>query len=211
MAQIFIFGSSSAYGVGGCEGGWADMLKRHLHQTMYGENGTGEKDELYNFAKPGVTVEFVKETFPILLKHYRNQEKVIVVLSIGLNNAKATDWPDNFVSSADDFRTAMHDLLTKMKSLVDQIIVIGYPPHDETKTLPKHNPLTGSRSYFCNERTALFEDALKNVCIDLGVKFIGLSTSHKEWVNGCLCLDGLHPNHTGYEKIFRALVSEIEL
>lgn len=50
MTQIFILGSSNAYGVGGKDGGWADILKQYLHNKMYGKYGIGEKHELFNFS-----------------------------------------------------------------------------------------------------------------------------------------------------------------
>jgi len=98
MTQVFILGSSSTYGVGGENGGWADLLKQSLHSDMFSSGGVGEKYEVYNFAKSGAPRSFVKETSKEQFKNYKRSGKTIVVVSVGGNNSKAEDKPDNYVS-----------------------------------------------------------------------------------------------------------------
>lgn len=210
MTQIFIFGSSNAYGVGGTQGGWADLLKQYLHTKMYGAGGIGEKHELYNFGKPGAKAQFVKRTFPQQLSQYRNKGKVIAILSVGGNNAKAETTPENFVSTPDEFSVLMSDLIADIKNNVDALYVLGYRPYDESKTSPKPNPLTGGQSYFNNDRRAAFQDILENICKKEGVEFIGLSVSEDEWIKNYLFEDGLHPNDAGYKLICNDIIARIE-
>jgi lysophospholipase L1-like esterase len=211
MIQIFIVGSSTAYGVGGISGGWADRLKRSFHEKMYGANGLGEKIEVFNFAKSGATVEFVVETFPTHLKQYGRHGQRIVIVSVGGNDAKAVDTPDNFASTVEDFQQKMAALLTDLKAQVDQVIAVGYHPYDETKTLPKASPFSKSCSYFWNARTEKFSQALRQTCAQLGIKLIEPPFSQEEWVEKYASSDGLHPNDAGHEALFELIKDEIEL
>lgn len=207
MAQIFIFGASTAYGVG-AESGWGDLLKQSIHDKMYSENGIGEKHEVYNFAKPGATVEFVMETAPGQLKQYRRDE-VIAVVQVGGNNAKATGSPANFVSTAEEYGHLMSKLIEKLRGSVDKLIVLTITPVDEAKTNPKHNPLTGNNSYFKNDRIALFNQELAKICSQHDVNLIDVSMEPKEWAAEYLSADGLHPNRKGYRYISEKVVAEV--
>ncbi|MBI1327215.1 MAG: hypothetical protein GC136_06190 [Alphaproteobacteria bacterium] len=202
MTQIFIFGSSNSYGVGGTKGGWADLLKQQLHTLMYGPNGIGEKHQLYNFGKPGAKAQFVKNNFQQQLDLYRNKgQKAVAVLSVGGNNAKAETTPDNYVSTPEEYTNIMQDLVVALKASVDALYVLGYRPYDESKTSPKSNPLTGGQSHFRNDRRAQFQAILEKICAEQNVEFIGLTVSDEVWIRDYLFDDGLHPNDAGYQMI----------
>ncbi|HEY1096956.1 MAG TPA: SGNH/GDSL hydrolase family protein [Alphaproteobacteria bacterium] len=212
MIQILIFGSSTAYGVGGPHGGLGDMLKTHLHQIMYSENGPGEVCEVYNFAKPGATADFVAATFPDQLEYYgKDGRKRIAIVHIGSNNAKAVNAPDQFVSTPDEFTDLMSDLLKDIKASVDEIFVLGYRPCDESKTAPKQNLITGYSTYFTNERLTLFNNIQRKICTDLQIKFIEVSMDENKWTENCLYKDGLHPNHQGHQALFESIKDLIHI
>ncbi len=210
MTQIFIFGSSSAYGVGGEHGGWADMLKNYLHQMMYKINGFGEVCEIYNFAKPGATVDFVQQNFLQQLKTYMDEKHTLAIVAIGSNNAKARGMPDHFISSPEDFSAEMLQLLTDIKSQVTQVLVIGYTYCDETKTTPKPSLSNQNWSYFWNARTQHFNDIVKKHCVELGLTHVNVTVSPDDWIATCLYKDGLHPNDAGYQAIFASLTPHID-
>lgn len=202
MIQFYAFGSSFEYGVGGEDGGWADILKRRLHKRMYGPDGVGEKYELYNFAQPGATIDFVRETAPEQVARYRREnDRAIALVSVGGNNVKAVDRLDNFVSTPEEYRDEMSGLLSELKSVADRVIFVGSGPVDESKTNPKPNPLTGGCSYFSNERMQAFEAILVDVCDTLSVEYVPVGVFQDEWVQSYLAPDGLHPNGRGYELI----------
>lgn len=182
MIQIFVFGSSSSYGVGSQSNGWADFLKEKLHALMYSENGVGEKYELYNFAKPGVTIKFVFETFKYQLEKYRRSGEVVIVVSVGGNNSKAEDEQDNFVSTIKEYEEEMSELLMELNNNSSKVLFVGSGCVDELKTNPKPNPLTGGKSYFSNKRRLEFEYVLKKLCMDIGVAFIETGVSNTEWI-----------------------------
>lgn len=210
MKQVFIFGSSSVYGVGAEQGGWADLLKQRLHKKMYGADGVGEKYELYNFGYSGAGADFVTVAAREQLKFYRRSGKVVAILSVGGNNSKAEDEPDNFVSTIEEYEQLMTYLLERMKEDVDEIIVVGSGTVDEAKTNPKPNPLTGGKSYFTNDRRIAFSHALMKLCQKQGVRFVDIDMKPDEWQKDYLYKDGLHPNQKGHEYIAAKVWPELE-
>lgn len=214
MAQILIMGASTAYGVGGPHGGWADMIKLQLHEEMYGNETMTEAHEVHIFAKPDATVQFILDTYEHYIADYhRDNRKTIVVLSIGMNDTKAIDRPDNYINTPQSYTDSMISLLNSLGSVTDSVLCIGFSPVDEVRTSPKLNPFTGKYSYFSNERIQKFNLALKEA-VDASTAnsiYIDLTERVKNgWIEGCLSVDGLHPNDDGHRRIFNAIMPEIK-
>lgn len=210
MSQIFIVGSSSTYGVGGENGGWADLLKQKLHKKMYGKGGIGEKYEIYNFGKSGATIDFVMKTFPQQLEQYGRGKKTITIVSVGGNNAKAEDEPKNYVSTLKEYTDSMSDLLNLLASQSTHVIAVGGGYYDESKTNPKINPFTGGKSFFTNVRRQEFQAQLKKLCIERKITFIETGISESEWKEKYIYDDGLHPGALGHELISEKVMKELE-
>jgi lysophospholipase L1-like esterase len=214
MIQIFVFGASNAYGVGGTDGGWADMLKRKIHERMY-RDGIGERIELFNFARSGAKLTFVQDTYRSLLDMYRRDGKSIILLGMGGNNAKAENEPDNFVSTPEEYRVELTRLLTDLKTAVDTVVFVGSGWVDEGKTNPKHNPLTGGRSYFTNARYELFKGVQREICASLDIPVVSIDIPASEWTTKYLYADGLHANDAGYayiaERVWQTLEPMLEV
>ncbi|HKU18741.1 MAG TPA: GDSL-type esterase/lipase family protein [Candidatus Saccharimonadales bacterium] len=210
MAQVYIFGASSAYGVGAEHSGWGDLLKQYLHSKMYSSDGIGEKHEVFNFAYPGAGADFVIVTAREQLKFYRRSGKVIAVISVGGNNSKAEETPDNFVSTVEEYKQLMSQLIERMKEDVDEVILVGSGAVDEAKTNPKPNPLTGGKSYFTNARREMFEHKLVEVCRKHEAHFVPVDVTPDEWRASYLYKDGLHPNQKGHEYIARQVWTVVE-
>lgn len=210
MIQVFTLGSSSVYGVGGEAGGWGDLIKLALHQRMYEEGGVGEKYEVFNFAKSGATADFVKRTFPEQLEQYGRGEKVITIIYVGGNNAKAENTPNNFVSTIEKFSEEISDLLDLLKEKSEHVIAVGSGYYDESKTNPKLNPITGGKSYFKNARKREFESRFKDLATEKGIPFIEVGVSEEEWKEKYLYDDGLHPNKLGYNLISNKILTELK-
>lgn len=210
MIQIFILGSSSVYGVGGNSGGWGNLVKQALHSKMYGENGVGEKYEVYNFGKSGATIEFVQDTFPQQLKQYSRGGKIITIVNVGGNNAKAEGRPDNFVSTIEEFTKEMARLLDMLKDKSTHVIAVGSGFYDESKTNPKPNPLTGGQSFFTNKRRTEFQSRFKELCKKKEIVFVDVGVGEKEWLQKYVYEDGLHPNQRGHELISKKILAELE-
>lgn len=210
MKQLFLFGSSSAYGVGGSDGGWADLLKREFHRQMYDKSGVGEKYEVFNLAKSGATIKFVLENFEAQLNQYGRGGEIVAVVSVGGNNAKAEGEPDNFVSTLPEFKTAIKQLLAEVRAKTTAVIFVGHTPVDEDKTTPKPSPLTGGQSYFWNQRRQEFGDAAREICQELDTRHVPIEVNPAEWKKKYLYADGLHPNAEGHRYIFKKVLAEVQ-
>ncbi len=209
MTQIFILGSSSVYGVGAEDGGWADLIKLALHKKMYRDGGIGQKLEIYNFGKTGETIEFVSETFPQQLEKYGRGGKIITIVSVGGNNAKADDFPENFVSTVAEYTTAMTSLLDLLKKLSTNVVAVGGGYFDESKTNPIPN-LTGGISFFNNARKQQLEAVQQQLCSERQIPFVGVQVTEEEWLQNYLYRDGLHPNQKGCQLISQNVLAELE-
>lgn len=204
-------GASTVYGVGGPSGGWADMLKLALHKQMYNEVSSTEAHEIFIFAKSGVTTNFIATGCEQRIEEYkRDGRKTIVILSIGLNNAKAIGAPKNYVSTPEDYAAQIKQLLERIAKKVDSIICVGFTPVDESKTMQKINPFTQQRSYFANERISEFNKVFRHAAEETGdaVQFLDLfhAASEMNWTNAYLSSDGLHPNDKGHRWIYEQVV-----
>ncbi len=206
ITQVFIIGSSFVYGVGAEKSGWADLVKQFFHQKMYGKDGVGEKYEVFNFGKSGAEIKFAEKLFPILIREYGRKGKIITIVSIGGNNAKAVDSPNNYVSTLEEYTTQMSQLLDLLREKSDVVIAVGGGYYDESKTNPKHNPFTGGRSYFTNKRKKRFEQRFQELCHQKGVIFVGIDTSKEEWQKKYLYKDGLHPNQKGHQYVAKKVI-----
>lgn len=212
MTQIFIFGSSNAYGVGGENGGWPDLIKQQLHQVMYNKGGTSEQHELFNFGKSGATVDFVSTSFSDLFRCFRrDKSQTIGILSVGSNDARAVTAPDNFSSSLEHFQSEMTALISQMSASFDQLYVLDFFPIDESKTMPFVSPTTGIRYYYSNERRFQFSDALEAICRTQGVVFLKTGVPINEWIGSYLYEDGLHPNSIGHQKLAEITMKSLSL
>jgi lysophospholipase L1-like esterase len=213
MAQLLCMGGSIVYGVGGTQGGWADMIKRQLHEQMYAQGLPQKVHETYIFGKPDATIQFVTDTYTQCIANYRREgQKTIVVLSVGMNDAKAVEQPDNYLNTPEQYKQAMLDLLRNLSTVADAVLCVGFSPVDETKTLPKLNPLTGKKSFFSNQRIQTFSSAFAEAAATAGSKihFVDVaSTLPGDWTTECLGPDGIHPNDAGYRHIFEIVMPEI--
>lgn len=203
MQQVFIFGASIVYGVGAKRASWADLIKQKIHSHMYGSTGVGGKFEIYNFAKPGITVDFVNTHLKQIHKMYSLDVDSLSILSVGLNDAKAIDSPTNYASTLEDYQIKMKDLLKNMQSQFSKTMCVGYTPVDESKTNPKYNPLSGNISYFSNKRIEKFNAVFQELCQFYHIPFIDFnSLDHQDWTHHHLSSDGVHPNQLGHTVIF---------
>ncbi len=214
MAQILVFGASTAYGVGGPAGGWPDILKKKLHEQMYTiKDLPFEKHEVYNLCVPGATIDDIEKRLTVEVDGYSKPgREIIVVIELGGNDSKAIEKNDNFANTPEQFYEQMKKLCEQALSLRAKVILVGLQAVDESKTAPRTNPNTGHKSFFKNERMELFEKQIANVAQELRVDFVPVfadfSVSHQ--IDNLLFDDGLHPNKAGHEWLFKKVWKVLE-
>lgn len=212
--QILIFGASSTYGIGSTKGSWADMIKQKYLTMQYGDEGIGEQRiDVFNFAQSGLTIEEIQASVPDDIRHrHRDGWRKIALFSGGLNNSRAVNTPENFVSTPESFTEILEPTIATLAEQVDALICVGYTPIDESKTYPKRNPLNNSMSYFSNERGKLFYDLFKEVSERQGAYFVDIFDAAQAlpWIPDYQVDDGLHPNDKGYQWMFEQVWPVLE-
>ena len=204
MAAILCFGASSVYGVGGSRGGWPDLLKAALHLEQYCNGNAAEVHEVYNLGVPADTSAEVLSRLDLEIQARRRpmQPSTLVLLSIGMNDSRAIETPENYVSTPDAFGSRISELLRRVSQSSAASAVVGFSPVNERLTTPKLQPRTGRRSYFTNSRIEKFESVLCERALSAGMSAIPVFRAATEvgW-DAKLCADGLHPNDEGHQFI----------
>jgi lysophospholipase L1-like esterase len=186
MNSICIFGDSTAWGAWDLEkGGWANRLWLYLAQK---ESDT----EIYNLSISGGTTETILARFESEAK-IRNVDALI--FQTGGNDAAYEHEPDNHLVVPDKFRLNLEEIIKRAKNITANILFIGFKNCDESKTMP----VSWRDIYYTNQNIKTYNQIMKEVCQKNNVLFLD--------VFGILdnndLADGLHPNTTGHEKIFR--------
>jgi len=214
MKTVLIFGASITHGVGGSNGGWADKLKLWLHGQMYGPDGSGEQCTVYELGIPGNTTRDIVSRFEIeTLARLPDKDPhgTLIILAAGVNDSKSSNKPDNFMFTPDEFATNVQAFIRLAKDHASHILCLGMARIDQKKTQPKHNPLTGGKSYFTNQRLKHFEDALAAACKKEKAAFLPLfEKTPADWAKKYVSADGLHPNDTGHEWIFEHVKTAVQ-
>jgi lysophospholipase L1-like esterase len=213
MAQIICLGASTLYGVGGTQGGWPDYLKRALHTEQYGQDGVGERNDIFNLGKSGVTIEFIRDRLGQVVEMYgRPEMPLVLAFMAGTNNARAWKTPDGYISTPEEFRASIRELLSTAKQFTDKVLITEVTPVNEALLNPKKNPWDGTISYFYNERIAEFSSIISEVAIAENVISVPLFEVAQEadWASRYLYTDGLHPNDAGHEFIYKQVRPKLE-
>ena len=202
MTNIFIFGASIAHGVGGEDGGWADMLKRSLYNDMYGPHTAGRVCDVYELGVPNTAMADLSLRFEAELMARLpviNREQTYVLFMTGTNDAKAYGGPRDFVNSPEDFARQTQAFITTAKKHAAHVRGIGVLPVDESKA--NRVLIDAERGvYFPNARLKTFNEVLAQQCKAQEVDFISLfDIVPATWVQSYLSADGIHPNNAGHQ------------
>lgn len=209
MKTILIFGASTAHGVGGEHGGWANRVK-----ADYTNPNASEWCMVYELGIPGNTARdvadrFEAETLARLPK--KDPKQTFILFSAGTNDSRAIDEPNKYIHTPDEYATNVQAFIQLSRQHAEHTLCIGLTPVDQPKTNPKLNPLTGSSSYFTNSRIKRFEEVLFEVCEREGVLCVPLFDSVPEdWTEQYLFTDGMHPNAKGYDWIYSKVKTHID-
>lgn len=206
MKTVLIFGASGTHGVGGARGGWADKIKLWLHQEMFGPNSKGQQCIVYELGIVGDTTRdvvgrFEVETLARLTE--KDPKNTFVIFSAGANDSRATGSPENYLHTPEEYAGSVYAFIKLAKKFANHILCVGLSPVNQAKVHPKHNPLTGGKSYFDNQRLHLFEDTLAQTCQTEKVPCLALFDAvPARWTEDYLATDGMHPNDAGHQWIF---------
>jgi lysophospholipase L1-like esterase len=199
MKGILCFGDSITFGKGEqpCVG-WVGRLKDYFEPK-------GDHNGVYNLGISGNTSTDLLKRFDVecqsRIKLKRSRDKYIILIAIGTNDCKFDGKPsdNNPRTTSDQFGKNIKELITKAKAYQAELIFMGLPPVDQSRTLPFEE------TWFDPERVKLFDSTVKELCEKNNVLFLDIfgKLNDEKWPQ--MLLDGLHPNSQGYEKIYELI------
>ena len=203
MAQILFFGASTVYGVGGEAGGAPDLIKTELHKQAYAPSGPAEGvgHEIYNLGIPGATsAMLLKRAQNELSARTKSARKLIVLLSVGVNDSKNTDGQESHLVDIVTYKQNIEKILAVFLKASASVIAYGFTPVDETKTSPFSGSTAAPADYFVNDRIKEFEKVFMGAAAEKGAQTLPLfeQAIQESWVRFFIYNDGLHPNSAGH-------------
>ncbi len=192
--HIGIWGDSISVGFKDEEhGGWVTRLQIYL---MKGKNYS----ITYNCGINGCDSSDVLERFDFEAKIRKPN---IVIFAIGKNDSGLVGNKEPLVSD-DKFEKNLNQLAKQAQSLTKNILFISIGNVDESKTAPFPK---GWQPYYVNKQICEYNSIIERVCKNNNLKFIpiyGFLDIKKD------LFDGIHPNASGHEKIFRRVLPVVE-
>ncbi|MCK5490817.1 MAG: hypothetical protein KAI67_03165 [Candidatus Pacebacteria bacterium] len=204
MARILVFGDSIVFGNWDEQGGWANRLKSfYIKESL---NNSDYYYMVYNIGVSGDTSKDLLKRFEYEVQHRiweredtGEKEEIIIIISIGKNDAAFVKSRNSFNTSLNDFTENLKQLLIIAKKYSVKIVFVGPTLIDETRTTP-----TGwdSNIEYRNRDVEKNNKAIKLVCKEKNIYFINMFEEFKRLDYKKLLKDGVHPNSAGHKKIF---------
>lgn len=187
MKSICVFGDSTAWGAWDMEkGGWVNRL------WFYVAKRSGDDYvEIYNQSVSGGTTDTI-------LARFESEAKIrgadAIIFQTGGNDASYEHIPGNYLVLPDKFKLNLEEIIKRAKQITKNIIFMDLKNCDESKTMP----VSWIDIYYTNENIIKYSEIMKDVCQKNGIDFLDIAPLDNDDFD-----DGLHPNASGHEKIFK--------
>lgn len=192
--NICIFGDSITWGATDLEkGGWAERLK-----TSYWDFEADEYTDVYNLGIPGNDTND-------LLKRFNSEAAIrepdLIIFAIGTNDSQYVKEKNNLRTTLDAFDSNLTELLNQAHEFTNKVIFVGLAGvHDPQTTLRNDK-----ERYYDSDTMEKYEASLKNFCNKNSIDFIEI----KKLMTPSRWEDGLHPDSTDHEIIFKEVRTRI--
>jgi lysophospholipase L1-like esterase len=189
MFAILCFGDSITFGVGELPTkGWAGRLKDDFEPK-------GEHNCVYNLGVRGQTSTHLLKRFHLecegIIKHNYPDDKYIIIIAIGTNDAKVTGKETNV--TADNFKNNLDSIMKQAKEYDAEVVLLSIPAVDE-----KITKLWEGSSY-TNARIRKFNEIIRAVSKEKNAKYIDINSTLGKPED---FTDGLHPSSKGYDLMY---------
>lgn len=205
MITIF-FGDSIVQGFWAINGGWVDRIRKHFDSIALQDLKNNKQPEVYNLGVDGDTTKG-------LLSRIENETKtrkwpgdqLTVVISIGINDYISKPYIEGI--DVGEYRDNLEKIISILTPIADNIILIGDPSCDESRTLP----VFWGDFYYSNKAIEQSEQIRADIAKIHGLKFIPVFEKFKSKMDAGenLLVDGLHPNDAGHQYIAELVLSAI--
>jgi acyl-CoA thioesterase-1 len=207
MTRILVFGDSMVYGSWDDKGGWVQKLKNNLDHRFMKDNNL--KFFVYNLGvQRDTSSDLLKRLDPEIKSRFIEDHKIILIFSIGTNDAKFAKNKNTLNISPDNFRKNLGLILKKALNYSSKIIFVGTPPVIESQTTPQRLDPNG---YWFDKNVELYDNMTKDLCKKNKIPFVDVRSAFQKRENlEKLFYDGLHPNSKGHELIFKLVLAELK-
>ena len=193
--RICVFGDSIAFGHADYKyGGWVQKLNLYLLEKSDAE------DSAYNCGISGDTTKDVLKRFDIEAKA---REPDIIIFSIGINDARYLNKPNNLETQPEQFKENLKQLLEMAREHTDKILFLGLTPIDESKTMPIP---WDTVKFYPKENVHEFNKIIETFCEENNLLFIELINK----LDPKNFEDGLHPDSESHNIIFETVKDFLE-
>lgn len=194
---ICVFGDSVLWGWGlPFRVGWVNLFRNYV------EDKSNFVINLYDLGIDGETTEGILRRFDI---EASARKPDVVIFAIGVNDSAYRKTKDHPLVSRDDFEKNLNALIKKAGKFTKQIVFVGIVKGSDKETMPLKASTTGK--CFTKENAKIYNDIIKKVCDKEKILFVDVLGRLND---GDFC-EGLHPNESGHEKIFKEVKKKIKL
>ncbi len=207
MSQsIFCFGDSITHGAVDSRGGWADRLKQYYFQAQIEASGKWSPS-VYNLGIDGDTADdLVKRIGPEIEAQRKpwTGSHDIYVIGIGINDSRAQDVSDNYVSSLAHYVDQLSQITKIIQKRSNNILFVGLNPVDDK--------LVGEigEDIYKLERVKEFDQTLQQFCEEYQLPIVHIFEPMLKLVYRSMLFDGLHPNDAGHEWMYEQIKPQIQ-
>lgn len=199
--RILVFGDSIAYGAWDSQGGWADRLKRYVHQKYVNTNGE-TKIQLINLGIGGDTsTKILARLKAETDARYSANWPDVFVFSFGTNDARTTDGVAD--TEFETFCSNSQKIIETAQQYSEKIMFVGVPSTQDQS-------LDFKGTVFEDQRIKQYEDALRQIAQGANVPYVEVRGAFSESRSSLYAIDRLHPNDAGHELIATIVKPELE-
>lgn len=204
--NVLVFGDSITQGYWAVEHGWVDLIRRHYSEKQLANRSY---HGIYNLGVDGDTSEHILQRIENEVRaRIRDHHTImpVIVVQAGINDNLPQDT-DQAVA-LDAYKKNLREIIAKIKLLSTEVVFVGYPSCDESKT----NPVSWGEYYYTNAKTKAHEEAMREVAEEAKAAFVPVFDEFKKHTDNDedLLQDGLHPNDKGHQLIADIVLPRLE-
>jgi lysophospholipase L1-like esterase len=198
-ARILVFRDSITYGAWDLQGGWADQLKRNLHQRVIPDpNSSDHKFALLNLGVSGDTSrDILARAEAEITARYSADWPFAFVLAVGINDSRADDGVT--VVEESQYLKNLQAIIRILRQYSDQILIVGLTPVTPDQLVFKN-------SVYRQAAIKSYNTAAKQFATEQGLPFVDVfDTALRQPAYMDSLDDGLHPGESGHEFLYQAI------
>lgn len=198
---ICVFGDSVLWGWGlPFRVGWVNLFRNYIEE---------KSDFVMHLYDLGIDMDTTEDVLKRFDAEAIARKPDMIIFAIGINDSvyrkkdyrKIKNYP---IITKDIFEKNIYLLIEKARKFTEEIVFVGLCLGDERLTMPLPASTTGK--HFTKENARIYNEIIKKCCDNKNTLFIDIIDKLKD---GDFC-EGLHPNISGHEKIFKEIKEKIK-